>query len=126
MIKKLLVLTGIATVGATLYGKHVYNDLKTNAMMKLYNGEELDEIEAEFLEKHKEFRAAMKQAKESKEERKNNNKRQAEEAVRIANENLQQQMLEEIRQQTRVTEEIQQQNVQQQVQEMNNIIQQQM
>ena len=117
MIKKLLVAVGIGTVGLGMYTKHVYNDLKTNAMMKLYNGEELTEIEAEFLEKHKEFRTVMAQ---NKEERKNNSKKQAEELNR-QNEELQRQNEQNIQQMNDTIAE----NTQQSIQQMNDMVQQQ-
>ena len=61
--RKILAVVGLGTVVGALYGKHVYDTLKTDIMYKLYNGEELDEHEKEFMRKSSEFRENYKELK---------------------------------------------------------------
>ena len=63
--RKILTVVGLGTIAGALYTKHVYNQLKTDIMYKLYNGEELDEQEKQFMEKSSEIRQAYKELKEA-------------------------------------------------------------
>lgn len=116
MMKKILAVVGLGTVVGALYGKHVYDTLKTDIMYKLYNGEELDEQEKEFMEKSSEFRKAYKELKE-----RNNKADKADEAGKTVDNIAQEanrQAEETFRQQQQVAEEANRQAVEQVQQQM--------
>lgn len=103
--RKILTVVGLGTIAGALYTKHVYNQLKTDIMYKLYNGEELDEQEKQFMEKSSEIRQAYKEFKEAKETKENTNK-QAQQMAEQAEETFrqQQQVVEQIN--TQVVEQM--------------------
>ena len=111
--RKILAVVGLGTVVGALYGKHVYDTLKTDIMYKLYNGEELDEHEKEFMRKSSEFRENYKELKA-----KNKKVEEAGKTVDNTVEETFRQAEETFRQQQQVVEQVNTQAVEQTQQQM--------